>query len=132
MSDKLTVLYDSDCGICTHTARVLARLDSQHRLNLISLQAAALPDMPPRGVLLEALHTVDAGGRWSADAEAAVEICRRVPVLWPVSAVARLPFAMPVLGVLYRAVANNRQGLSHLFGLRVCQVPSREASREQP
>ena len=127
MTDELTVLYDADCGICTHTARALARLDSRKLLRLVPLQKATFPGIPPRDVLLDALHAVDANGHWSVGAEAAVEIARRVPWLWPVSAVARLPLAMSVLRALYRAVADNRQRLSGLLGLHVCQVRSREA-----
>jgi len=126
MTTELTVLYDGDCGICTHTARALARLDSRRRLRLVSLQVAAFPDMPPRDVLSEALHTVDADRVWSVGAAAAIEIARRVPLLRPISAVARLPLAMPMLDVFYRAVANNRQRLSRLFGFQVCRVHRRE------
>jgi predicted DCC family thiol-disulfide oxidoreductase YuxK len=126
-SDRLTVLYDADCGICTHTARALAALDSRHRLNLVALQAANLPDVPPRAVLSQALHSVDETGSWSVGADAMIEIARRVPLLWPLSVLARLPLAMPVVDVGYRAVAENRQRLSQLLGLKVCRVPSREA-----
>ncbi len=126
MTAKLTVLYDADCGICTHTARVLARLDSRRRLRLESLQTAHLTNLPPRTDLEDALHAVDGHGRWSVGAAAGVEIARRVPLLWPISVVARLPGAMPIYNVVYRVVADNRQHISRLLGLDVCRVPSRE------
>jgi predicted DCC family thiol-disulfide oxidoreductase YuxK len=125
MTGDLTVLYDGDCGVCTHVARGLARLDSRGRLQLVSLQVAELPDMPPRDELLGALHALDVGGRWSVGAAAAVEIARRIPLLWPISVAARLPLAMSILDVFYRSVADNRQRLSRLLGLQVCQVRSR-------
>ena len=125
MTEDLTVLYDSDCGICTHTARVLARLDARGRLRLLALQGADVPNMPPVDQLLGALHAVDAEGNWFAGAAASVEIARRIRLLWPVTLFARLPFAMRVLDVLYWAVANNRQQLSRLLGLNVCKVPAR-------
>ena len=126
MDDQLTVLYDADCGICTHTARLLTRLDSRHKLRLVALQAAALPGMPAHDSLEEALHAVDAHGRWTLGVDAAVQIARRVPLLWPLGAVARLPLATPILGMLYTIVARNRQRLSRLLGLQVCRVPRRE------
>ena len=127
MTHQLTVLYDGDCGVCTQTARVLARLDSRRRLRLVSLQEARLPGMPPSDELMDALHAVDTDGDWFVGAAAAVELARHVPLLWPISVIAKLPLAMPVLTVLYRAVADNRQGLSRLLRLDVCQVRSRQA-----
>lgn len=127
MKERFTVLYDGDCGICTHTARVLARLDSRGRLRLVSLQEAALPGMPQSDELLDALHAVDADGNWFVGAAAAVELTRHVPLLWPISVIARLPSAMPIMNVLYRAIADNRQTLSRLLRLDVCKVRGRLA-----
>ena len=123
----LTLLYDGDCGICTHTARVLARLDSRRRLRLVSIQEAAVHGMPPVDALIGALHAVDADGRWFAGATAAVEAARRVRFLWPVAVIAKLPLATQILDVMYRAVADNRQGLSRIFRLDVCRVRSPQA-----
>ena len=122
MADVLTVLYDADCGICTHTARLLARLDSRRRLNLVALQEAAIAGQRPIDVLGDALHAVDARGRWTVGAEATVEIARRVPALRLLGAWAYLPFAMPVLDIGYRVVADHRQQLSRLLGLKACRV----------
>jgi predicted DCC family thiol-disulfide oxidoreductase YuxK len=127
MNDRLTVLYDADCGVCTQTARVLARLDSRRRLRLVSLQEATLPGMPPAHELMDALHAVDTDGNWFVGAAAAVELTRHVPLLWPISVIAKLPLAMPILNVLYRAVAANRQSLSRLLRLDICRVRSRQA-----
>ena len=127
MTDQLTVLYDADCGVCTHTARVLTRLDSRRRLRLVSLQDAALPGMPPRGKLIDSLHATDTRGRWFVGAGASVEIARRVPMLRPLSVIAKVPGAMPVLDVLYRAIADNRQGISRLLRLDVCKVRGPQA-----
>jgi len=127
MNTELTVLYDGDCGICSHTARLLLRIDSRRRLRLLALQAATVSGMPPRSQLMDALHALDGGGQWFVGATAAVEIARRVPLLWPISVIARMPLAMPILDVLYGAVANNRHSLSRLFGLQVCRVRSPRA-----
>jgi predicted DCC family thiol-disulfide oxidoreductase YuxK len=126
VTGDLTVLYDGDCGVCTHTARALVRLDSQHRLRLVALQRADVPGMPPRDQLLDSLHVIDASGRWSVGAAAWVELASRIPVLWPSSVAARrLPLAMPILDVIFRLVAENRHHISRLLGLRACQVRTR-------
>jgi predicted DCC family thiol-disulfide oxidoreductase YuxK len=129
MTDVLTVLYDADCGICTQTARLLARIDNRRRLNLVALQVADLPGMPPRETLGESLHAVDTAGRWLIGAEASVAIARRVPLLAPIGVAARMPGAMTALDALYRAVARNRQRISRMLGLQVCRVPERHAER---
>ena len=123
MVSSLTVLYDADCGICTHTARLLARLDSQRCLRLIALQEADVPGHPPLEVLSEALHVVDADGRWSVGGKAMVEIARRIPALRLVGVYARLPLADLVFETIYRTIANNRQEISRVLGLRACKVP---------
>lgn len=121
----LTVLYDGDCGICTATARAVGRLDRRRRLDFVAAQVAHIAAAPPRALLLVRLHSVDDRGRWSSGAEAAVEIARRVPALWIVSAVARVPGALVVYELGYRLLAANRHRLSAALGLRVCQVPTR-------
>ncbi len=125
--NELTVLYDADCGVCTHVARTLVRADTQRLLNLVALQSAQLPDMPPRAQLLDMLHVRDANGHWFTAGEASVQICRRIPLLRPLSAAAKLPLAMPVLDRMYRAFADNRHTISRIFGLKACKVPSRHA-----
>ena len=119
------MLYDADCGVCSHTARALYRADVGGQLRLISIQAADLPEIPPRQRLMETLHARDDDGRWFTGAAAGVEIARRVPMLWPLSVYARLPLAMSVLDRMYRAVAHNRQAISRLLGLKACRVPER-------
>lgn len=91
-------------------------------MRFISLHEAAIPGMPSRDDLEDALHAVDAHGHWYVGAAAGVAIARHVPVLWPIGAIARLPLAMPVLDILYRAIADNRQAISQLLGLNVCRV----------
>ncbi|MEA2678140.1 MAG: hypothetical protein QOJ81_2281 [Chloroflexota bacterium] len=125
MSDNLTVLYDRDCGACSHTARVLTRLDTRGSLDFAAIQTAGIPGMPARDRLMESLHVRDDAGRWFAGAEAGVEISRRLPVLWPLGFWARLPLGKPILDLMYRAVANNRHTISRVMGLKVCKVPAR-------
>jgi predicted DCC family thiol-disulfide oxidoreductase YuxK len=124
-TNDLTVLYDRDCGVCSHVARTLVRADTQHRLSLVALQVAQLPDQPPLNELMDMLHARDAAGRWFKGAEASVEIARRVPMLWPLGIYARLPLAMPTLDALYRVFAENRHTISRMLGLKVCRVPQR-------
>ena len=121
--EPLTVLYDRDCGICTQVSRALVRLDHGARLRLVALQTANIPDAPPPESLAESLHAVDGAGNSVPWRGAVVEICRRVPALRPVAVVAHLPGAMVALQIGYDLVADNRQRLSRVLGLRACRVP---------
>jgi len=125
----LLVLYDSDCGICTETARGLVRLDSRHLLRFEPLSTSQVDGAPSRARLAESLHAVDKPGRWFSGARASVEIARRVPALRVVGFVARLPGAMLVLDLGYRLVAANRQWLSRRLGLKACQLPESLSGR---
>ncbi len=120
--ETLVVLYDADCGICTQVSRALLRLDARRLLVLLPLQSAEVADAPPREELADSLHAVDAAGNWFRGARATVEIARRLPALWIVSAVAHLPGAMTILELGYRVVAANRRRLSDLLRLKACQV----------
>lgn len=122
---ELTVLYDADCGVCSHTARMLVKADRRGRLRLIAIQSALLPDIPPRAALMEMLHARDDGGRWFKGAAASVEIARRIPIAWPLTVYAKLPLAMPVLDFVYRAFAAHRRTISRMLGLKACTVPER-------
>ena len=122
--DELTVLYDADCGVCSHVARTLVRADTRRLLSVVPLQTAELPDMPPRTELLATLHARNANGEWFEGGAASVEIARRIPFLWPLSVYARLPLAMPVLDLMYRTFAGNRHAISRLLGLKACEVSS--------
>ncbi len=127
--NELSVLYDADCGVCSHVARTLVRADTRHLLNLVALQVAALPGQPPRDELMDMLHARDGDGLWFKGGAASVEIARRVPMLRPLGWYARLPLAMPVLDLMYRAFADNRHTISRLLGLKACQVPSRSPTQ---
>ena len=126
-TNRLTVLYDADCGVCSHTARMLFRADKRNRLTLVSIQSAHLPDMPARETLMEALHARDDDGRWFKGAAASVEIARRISIAWPLTVYAKLPLAMPMLDFMYRTFAQNRHAISRLLGLKACKVPERRA-----
>ena len=121
----LTVLYDADCGVCSHTARMLVRADKRNGLRLVSIQSAQLPDMPPRAELMDMLHARDEDGRWFKGAAASVEIARRIPIAWPLTLYATLPMAMPILDFRDRAFADNRHTISRMLGLKACRVPAR-------
>jgi predicted DCC family thiol-disulfide oxidoreductase YuxK len=122
-SERVLVLYDADCGICTQTARVLSLMDRGRRLELVALQAAdEIPGAPAADVLRTALHARDRQGHWTSGGDAVVQILGTLPILWPMAVWARLPGARWLIGRTYDAVAANRHRLSRRLGLTVCPV----------
>jgi len=119
----LTVLYDGDCGVCSETARALAKLDRRRALRLVPLQSAAVPGQPGLDELLDALHAVDEAGHWWVGADAMVEIARRIPLLRPVTVFARFAPGRWAAEKLYRAVANHRLQISRVLGMSACKRP---------
>ncbi len=127
--DRLTVLYDADCGFCTHSARVLLWLDHGRALRLSPLQRAAggIPGAPPLDTLLASMHVVDRQGRWSVGGAAWMQVLERIPVTRPLAIVGRLPVIDRVVDATYRAVSAHRHRLSRLLGVRACRVPGTPA-----
>ena len=123
--DRLTVLYDAECGVCRLTVRALRTLDWNRRLELVPLQrfVRSASDDPTRRRLLWALHARDARGRWYRAGDAMLRIAAVVPVLAPLSIIGRLPGMGRPIEAVYRLVAGNRHAISRL--LEAIAVPLR-------
>ncbi|OGO58062.1 MAG: hypothetical protein A2V85_13085 [Chloroflexi bacterium RBG_16_72_14] len=119
----MVVLFDGDCGICTHTARVLRRLDRRGRLVLRPLDSwTGLEGEPGIDALRAALHVRDANGRWARGGAAVAAIAREIPIARPLGLLGRLPVVRTCLEAGYRVVARNRHRISRRLGLAACAV----------
>jgi len=119
----LHVFYDSDCGFCTRSARLLRRLDRDHHLQIGRLaDAAAYADAPPPAQLAGAMHCRDRSGRWLAGGDAWLRIAEELPALRHLAWVGRFPAARWVVERSYRRVAANRHRLSRLLGDHECET----------
>jgi len=130
------LFFDSDCGICFLTARVLRRMDRLGRLRLLANDDAAA--FPPgfsvdAGLLERTVLVVDplSGRRWTR-AAAFAEVARVLPGGWPVALLMRLPVVRDVAGLVYDRVAFNRSRISAWFGLAACGVPARAPQAPAP
>ena len=130
LRDRLTVLYDADCGVCTMTARMLHVLDGGRRLDLSPLQhfTPTTADDPDRAALAQRLHVRNASGRWASGGDAVLRIMAAIPILAPLSLVGRLPGAHGAVDAVYRWVAAHRDGIGRLLGVDRCRIdPARLA-----
>ena len=115
--DRLTVLYDAECGVCRLTVRALRTLDWRRRLAFMPLQrfVGMAPGDPTRRRLRWALHVRDGQGRWFRAGDAMLRIASELPVLVPLSVIGRLPGMSRPVEAAYRAVAANRHAISRIL-----------------
>jgi predicted DCC family thiol-disulfide oxidoreductase YuxK len=124
VADRLFVLYDADCGLCSRTAQALRVLDSRGRLRVLPLQLAAseLGAAAPSLVAMTAtLHAGVPGHRWSTGGEAALRIARAIPVLRSLAVVGSLPLLNRLVEPAYELLASHRDRIGRLFGADRCR-----------
>lgn len=121
------VIYDGDCGICTHTIRLLRYLDWAHRLTFFSNSDPATFDKFPDVSLersREEILVQDPRTGWYGGFQACEWIACRIPLLWILVPVTLLP-GVDILGSkIYKMVARNRHKISSALGLKACKVHS--------
>jgi predicted DCC family thiol-disulfide oxidoreductase YuxK len=119
--DRLTVLYDGSCLVCTRIAGRLAGLDHGRHLRLVPLQRAAADRPEVRRLagardLRRSLHVVDGAGRWAAGGEAVLRTLEALPRLHPLARLLRRWPVSRVVEPAYRCVASRRARLAWLAG----------------
>jgi len=108
----LIVLFDGGCPMCRRTARRIRALDWRQRLRFIDATDAAAreriaPGLTEAAILIQ-MYVVDPRGARYAGFEAALQIARVVPLLWPLWLIGRLPGIRSVGHLVYRTIASNR------------------------
>ncbi len=122
---RRTVFFDSDCGICFLSIRVLARIDAFSRLHFVSNQQ----DLPA-GITREiADQTVvvlnEETDRIMTRSAAVADVFRALPFGIAIASVMRLPIIRIGFDRIYDAISNNRTEISQWFGLAACGIPAR-------
>jgi predicted DCC family thiol-disulfide oxidoreductase YuxK len=124
VADKLFVLYDADCGLCSRTAQALRLLDGRRRLRLLPLQRAASEfgaAAPPLSAMKASLHAGVPGRGWSTGGEAMLRIARAIPVLWTLALVGSLPILNRLVEPTYVLLASNRNRIGRIVGAERCR-----------
>lgn len=131
-TDARTVWFDSDCGICFLTVRILARLDAFGRLEIVSNQRTdRLPDgIGPADVQTTVVVRNDATSAVFTRSAAVAEALRALPLCAPIAVAMRLPLLRSALDALYDAVSANRTAISARLGLAACGVPAPASAAE--
>jgi predicted DCC family thiol-disulfide oxidoreductase YuxK len=124
--DRVTVLFDDDCGFCRWSVSRVAAWDRARRLRFAPIRseegAAWLLGMDD-GPRNESWHLITRDGGVASAGAAVPILLRELPGGGPL---ARLADAFPVTtDRAYRAVARRRGTLGKLLHVEVCNVPIR-------
>ena len=108
---RATLLYDGDCGFCTSSARLAARIAGD--VTVVPYQQA---DLDALGVTsqeaAEALQWVGPDGSVSAGAEAVARLLLAAGPIWsPFGRLLLLPGIRRIAARFYRVIATNRSRL---------------------
>ena len=109
---QLVVLFDGECPLCRRTVRRIRALDWRHRLRFVDATHAEAreriaPGLTEAAVLVQ-MYVVDERGARYAGFEAALQIARVVPLMWPLGIIGRLPGIRALGHLVYRTIAANR------------------------
>ncbi len=125
----VTVVFDSDCGICLWICRLLKRLDPWQRLSFVASHDHA---RLPRGVDPKSCETsvvvVDEQGRVLLEEAAVARAVRALPLGLMLVWWLYVPGLSSLGRWAYRAVARNRTQISGFFGLGACGLPAAPAA----
>jgi predicted DCC family thiol-disulfide oxidoreductase YuxK len=129
--ERLTVLYDNDCGFCRWSVMQLRPLDRDRRLEFVPLQHAEehlerpeLATLARTENLRDAIHVVRPDGRVRSAGGAMFEILDALPGGWLLRPWALLPGIESLADVGYRFVADRRDMWVSLLNRTGAGVPA--------
>jgi len=116
-----TVLYDSECPLCTFQMKSLTWLDWLNKVDFLAIQDEAASAKAPeltREDLLEAIHCITPEEDIHRGARAIRFLGLRMPLLIPVGLFLWIPGVIWIAEKVYMAISRNRHVLSKLFGCK--------------
>ena len=108
-----TLIFDGECGFCTGSRNVLARLDRRHRISTVPFQQPGVPENAGvgRDELARSVYWLDDDGSRCAGAEAVNAALSAIFGSTVPRRVYRVPGMRQVQDAVYRWVADNRHRL---------------------
>ena len=115
MSHQLTVWYDGACPLCIREIALMRRLDWRRAIEFVDLAPYDAPCPIDRQLMLDRFHARAVGGPILSGAAAFAAMWRVVPLLKPLGMVARVPFVLKFLEILYLKFLKIRPRLQGFF-----------------
>lgn len=109
------VIYDGKCHFCKRQVERLHRWDGGKRLAFLSLHEPDVSRYAPNLTheqLMDRMYVIDPQGRQHGGAEALRYLSLRLPRLWLLAPLMRIPFSLPAWQWLYSQVAKRRYQLN--------------------
>lgn len=128
-----TVLFDSDCPMCTFQSRALTWLDWFNRVSFLPINDPKAAELAPelkRENLMEEIHCLTPGGKIYRGARAIRFLGMRMPLLVPVALFLWFPGVIWVAEQVYKFVSRNRLYFSKIFGCKGACAIMPERQRE--
>ena len=122
-----TVLYDGACGICSHFARWIRRIDAQNRFTIVPFQSFTDLELKTAGLeradCEKALQLITERGEVRSGPSAINYFFWHFrPWSILVAIIYVLPFLLLGEHIVYRLFARYRHRISRMCGLDVCAV----------
>ncbi len=116
-TNRWTVVFDGECGICRRSVERLRSWDTEGRLRMVPFQGPGVMDRYPQieeAEFREAVQVIAPDGRYWSGADA-VEQALRQAGRRRLAGLFTLPLARPIARRVYRWVARNRPLLARFF-----------------
>ena len=111
------VWFDSACPLCAREISIMRKLDWFNKVDFVAVLST--PDCPTqREHLLESFHAQRLGGPLLSGAAAFALLWRSLPLLRPLGEIARIPFVLRFLEILYLRFLAIRPKLQIIFANR--------------
>ena len=122
--NKFNLFYDSDCGFCHYSVRIIKRLDVFNRIIFCDVNSE-IKKPKEFDVLSDKtaiLYNSEADIIWTRH-KAFGKILSLVPFGFLISWIFFIPFLSEFFGMIYDQIAKNRTKISSFFGLPACSLP---------
>jgi len=124
-ANQLILFYDSDCGFCHYTVRIIKRLDIFNRIifdhgySNNNLKPKEFENLSNKTAMLYNPKTSQLWIRHQAFGK----ILSLLPLGFMISWIFFVPYVSEIFGFIYDIIAKNRTKISIFFGLPACNLP---------
>ena len=126
-----TLFYDSDCGFCHYTARVVKRLDVFKRIHFGDQKSKNKPDDFDVLITKTAIiYDPDSSQIWTRHL-AFAKIISLLPFGILISWIFYIPGISHLCGFIYDYIAYHRTKISSFFGLPVCGIKTTDSNKSK-
>jgi len=130
---QFILLYDSDCGFCHYTIRIIKRLDVFNRIIFdhgYSNSTVKPKEFESLANETAILYNPRTNQLWTRH-QAFGKVLSLLPLGFILSWIFFIPYISEIFGFIYDRIAKNRTRISLLFGLPACNLPSIENSLDE-